>query len=127
MNRSNALIMMAVVTVLAGLLWWGIGSYGVIFAGCLGLLTTFPISGFRPPRKKPEAGLPSAAIDRAAGLDRAREPAVETGPWQWKFLCAAFCFVLIVAGFALAARFHPDRGIAAISAETGNSAQGKHF
>ncbi len=127
MTRSNALTMMSVITALSGLLWWGIGSYGVIFAACLGLLTTFRVTGFRPRRKTLEFDLQANAIDKAVGLDTAKDPAPDTGPWRWKAVCAAYYLALIVAGFALAARFPPERGVAAIGAEIGISLQGKHF
>ncbi len=127
MTRSNALIMMLVVATLGILLWWGIGSYGVIFAGCLGLLTSFKITGFRPRRKSLEFDLQSAAVDKATGVDTVKEPESIPGSWQWKIVCAAFYFAMIVAGFALAAKYPPDRGISANGAEFGNSVQGKHF
>ena len=66
------------------LLWWGIGSYGVIFAGCLGLLTAFRITGFRPRRKSLEFNLQSAAVDEAAGVDKVKDPITSPAPGNGK-------------------------------------------
>jgi hypothetical protein len=89
MSRSNALITMALIAVLALGLWIAAGPLGITLAGAIGLAATF---GFYWTSR-------DGQVPR-----QLREPdAHQPKHWGWQAASGAFAGLLIVLGFILAA------------------------
>ena len=96
MDKTHALLLIGLLTLLAAGLAWRLGAYGAILAGCAGLLAVFPLRKTKPGTQLLRQRFSIAPPDEP---DDSPEP----GPRArfWKRVVAGYAAALILFGFAV--------------------------